>query len=218
MNYAVYMRRQQARISNVVGFQNGQDASQVTLKNQALAHQPRSAAVTSVANPSAVPTNFSQIGGPIGNIMEASQQNNTPTNAVCSSGYRSVASGLSNVDTAASLIGSAQACALRQFSSISSAPYTTTIPCGIFIDPLRYNPEPDSGWPTAAITNEPPPDRLTAGNKPGSVKCCTKDMSVLYTDNAELVRDQGRQSAIRQQYNLPTKLQGLRGPVAVGRG
>ena len=216
MNYAVYMRRQQARLSKVTGFQNGQDASQVTLKNQALANQPRTALTTTNANPYAVPTNFSQNGGSIGNILETSQQNNSPSSQVCATGYQSVANGLSNVDTAASLIGSAQACALRQFSSITSAPYSTTIPCGIFIDPIRYNPEPDSGYPTANSTVDP--TRPTAGNKPGVTKCCTKDMSVLYTNNAELVRVQGQQSALRQQYNLPTKLQGLRGPVAVGRG
>jgi hypothetical protein len=50
-------------------------------------------------------------------------------------------------------------------------------------------------------------------NSPGNTVCCTKDMSQLFRDNKELIAEQGRQLSLRNSYNLPNKLQGLRGPV-----
>ncbi len=79
------MRKVAANQQRIIPFQNGQDASMVTLKAQAKA--------TSRVVPEPVPTQFSQVGGTVGNIMEQNQQNSSPTNHVCSSGYQGTAGG-----------------------------------------------------------------------------------------------------------------------------
>jgi hypothetical protein len=210
MNSSVYLRKKLAQMPKTIGFQNGQDASQVTLKNQARAQQITD---TSVA-PLSIPVSFSKNGGSVANILQTSQQTCTPTDQSCSSGYQTVVSGRSNVDTAATKILSAQHCAICS-DAPSSAPYSVTIPCGIFINPIAYNAPPQNindGTATSTID----PTIPTPGTKPAALQCCGKDMSQLYRDNSELIADQGRQLSIRTAYNLPAKLQGLRGPV-VGR-
>ena len=64
------MKRQSKLRTTIIGFNNGQDASQVTLKNQALAN--------SVKVPVIVETSFSKIGGTVANIMQLSQQSSSP--------------------------------------------------------------------------------------------------------------------------------------------
>ena len=182
MNYAEYMRKLKSTQPTIIHSPSGQDASLVTLKAQARAQ--------TVKTPQAVETNFSQIGGAKGNILEATQQTSSPTSAVCASGYKGVSQGFATTDATASVLGAAQHCAVCS-DPPSSEPYEVVIPCGIFIAP----PQPT----------------------PGKSVCCSKDMSVLFTDNSELVADQGRQQALRQKYNLPSKLQGLRGAVVYGR-
>ena len=86
----------------------------------------------------------------------------------------------------------------------SSEPYHLVLPCCPFIDPISYNPDATAVDPTTA----------TPGSKPQAVPCKTsKDMSILYTDNSELVANEARQFDIRKQYGLPNKLTGLRGPI-----
>ncbi len=140
--------------------------------------------------PVAVETNFSQIGGAKANILEATQQTCSPTSAVCASGYHGVSQGFATTDATANVLGAAQGCAVCS-DPPSSEPYAVVIPCGIFITPPQ--------------------------NAPGKTICCAKDMSVLFTDNAELVADQGKPQTLRQHFNLPSKLQGLRGAVVYGR-
>ena len=53
----------------------------------------------------------------------------------------------------------------------------------------------------------------TITNAP-STQPCLVSPGIIYSDPTELIADQGRQAAIRTQYNLPSKLQSLRGPVA----
>jgi hypothetical protein len=211
MNYGEYMRRKNRLLSKTIGFQNGQDASQVTLKAQA-----RAATVeTSVA----VKTSFSKLGGSIGNIGEKNQSTNVPTAEVCSGGAVGVAYGENNRDATGSVVAAAQHCAVCS-DAPSSAPYNIVIKlpvtpvydsngnflyneqrdCGVYVD---YNP-------TLAAYN-------TYGIVPGGQTCCSKDTSQLYRNNSELIADQGRQEAQRRKYNLPNKLQGLRGPVITGR-
>lgn len=129
MNYAEYLRRRQQERSQIIGFQNGQDASQVTLKSQALAN--------SVKTPVAVETSFSKIGGTVANVTEATQQNSSPTAQTCASGYIGVSQGFQTTDGAASLIGNAQFCALSNAVNISATPYQVEIPCGSNLPPAN---------------------------------------------------------------------------------
>jgi len=141
-----------------------------------------------VKTPVAVQTSFSQIGGTVGNIMENNQQNSSPTSSVCSSGYQGVAQGFQTVDATASVLGAAVNCAVCSDAS-SAAPYVVEVPCGIFLDPPANAP----GTSTA--------------------KCCVKDAGIIFKGNQELVTTQANQAELRSSFNLPRKLQGLRGPV-----
>jgi hypothetical protein len=180
MNYAQYMRKIAATRSKIIHSPTGDDASMVTFRAQARAQI--------VQTPVAVETSFSQIGGTIANIMEQSQQNSSPTSAVCSSGYQGVSQGFNTVDSTGSVIGAAVHCAVCSDAS-SAEPYVVEVPCGIFIDP-----------PSNA------PGKSTA-------KCCVKDAGILFQGNQELVDVQAKQADLRSSFNLPRKLQGLRGPV-----
>lgn len=184
MNYAQYMRKIKANQSTYIPFQNGQDSSLQTLRVQARAQ--------SVKTPVAVETSFSQIGGTVANTTQLSQQTASPTDQVCTSGYRGVSNGLQTTDSTANVIGSAQHCAVCS-DTPSGNPQGVTIPCGIFIDPPSNAP----GTSTA--------------------KCCVKDPGVKFTNTQEIVSTEGKQSVLRQSFNLPSKLQGLRGPIITGR-
>ena len=148
------------------------------------------ARATSVLSANAVATNGSKIGGSIGNIMQKNAVTTVPTES-CSSGYQSVTGntqtgGYLIRDATANRIIGAQGCAVCS-DAPSSAPYNIVLPC---VTPLEV-----------------------IKNAPGVVKCCTDDMSQLYRNNSVLIADQGRQLSLRNSYNLPNKLQGLRGPV-----
>jgi len=171
MNYAEYLRKQTKNQQKIVGFQNGQDASQVTYKAAARAQQRTTGPVA---------TSYSKIGGSIANIVQSSS---SPT---CSSGYSGVADGTTNADKTAIVMGSAVHCAVCS-DAPSSEPYMVIVPC---------------------VTTTPP-----VYNAPGVTKCCKKDYSQLFRDNSELVSNEGKQLTLRNQFNLPNKLQGLRGPV-----
>ncbi len=196
MNYAQYMRKIAAGRTTTIGFQNGQDASLVTYKAQARAN--------TVKTPVAVDTSFSQIGGTVGNILENSQQNSSPTSSVCASGYNGVSNSqlTTTYDGTNAVMGAKQGCAVCS-DAPSSEPYNIVIPCGVWIDPPQ----------TSGIYVDPP--NYTSGSS--TAKCRVKDPGIIFTDNSELVADQGRQQTLRQQYNLPSKLQGLRGPVVTNR-
>jgi hypothetical protein len=195
MNYAEYLRRQAKNREKIVGFQNGQDASQVTYKAAARA----SGKVETVG----AATSYSQIGGSIANVAQTTQSTNSPSGvAVCSSGYSGVANGLANADRSGSVLGAAVHCAVCS-DAPSSAPYAVVVPC---VDPI-------STWESSSID----PDFPSGMNAPGVTRCCKKDYSQLFRDNAELTRQQGLQSDLRIKYGLPNKLQGLRGPVVLNR-
>ena len=183
MNSSDYLRRKLKNRTTTIGFQNGQDSSLQTMKVQARA--------TNVLSANAVATNASKIGGSIGNIMENNGVTNVPTAEACASGYASVSGngqsgGYLIRDTTANRIIGAQGCAVCS-DAPSSAPYNIVLPC---VTPLE-----------------------DVKNAPGNMDCCTKDMSQLYRNNNELIADQGRQSGFRTAYNLPNKLQSLRGPI-----
>ncbi len=169
MNYSEYLRRKQNERSQTIGFQNGQDASQVTLKAQALAN--------TISKPVAVETSFSKIGGTVANVMEATQQNSSPTASSCASGYIGVSQGFQTADTAANLLGAAQMCALSNAVNISATPYQIVLPCGSNL-PLA-NPY------TSTV---------------GTTVCCAKDMGVLFTNPAELIAASGQAEALRQRF------------------
>lgn len=176
MNYAEYLRKQTKSQSKIIGFKNGQDASAVTYKAQALA--------SSSTNFTPVATTHSKIGGSVANIAIP----NVHTDGAHGTfgNYAGVADGLPNADRSAGLIGAAMHCAACS-DAPSSAPYNIVVPCTTFLDPVK--------------------------NAPGVTKCCTSDYSQLFRDNNEITRQQGLQLGLRNQFNLPNKLQGLRGPV-----
>ena len=177
------MRKVAANQQRIIPFQNGQDASMVTLKAQAKA--------ISRIVPEPVPTQFSQIGGTIGNIMEQSQQNSSPTSQVCSSGYQGTAGGLFQTggfpvaDRSGGILLKAQGCAVCA-DVPSSNPRAIVIPCCEFIDPVY--------------------------NAPGQQSCCLKP-GIKYTDKESYWQEKAREADLRNEFNLPHKLQGLRGAV-----
>lgn len=168
MNYAEYLRRKQQERSQIIGFQNGQDASQVTLKAQALAN--------TIKTPVAVETSFSKIGGTVANVIEATQQNSSPTAQTCASGYVGVSQGFQTTDTAANLIGSAQMCALSNAVNISATPYQVEIPCA---------------------SNLPAANPYTS--TVGTTVCCQKDMGIKFSNPAELIAVSGQAESLRQR-------------------
>lgn len=202
MNCGVYMRKLQARQQKIICSPSGLDASQVTMKNQAKAYKAPEPVTSGDLIPGTVETSFSRIGGRV-SITEATQQNVVPSSANCSGGYKGFVNGKHNADTAANLIGAKVHCVVCA-DPPSSEPYRVVIPCCPFIDPISYNPDATAVDPTTT----------TPGSKPQAVPCKTsKDMSILYTDNSELVANEARQLDIRKQYGLPNKLTGLRGPI-----
>ena len=108
----------------------------------------------------------------------------TSPNSDCT--YRGVSDGLPNSDRTAGVIMSKVGCAVCS-DAPASAPYNIVLPCVTLLDPVK--------------------------NAPGVTKCCVKDYSQLFRDNSEITRQQGLQLGLRNQFNLPNKLQGLRGPV-----
>lgn len=174
MNYAEYLRRQTKSQSKIIGFKNGQDASQVTYKAQAQA--------SSKTNFTPIETSHSKIGGSIANIAVPSLTTH--------GNYVGVSNGLPNADRTAGVIGAALHCAVCS-DAPSSEPYNIVVPC---------------------VTQLP-----IITSEPGAIKCCKKDYSQLFRDNSEITRQQGLQSDLRGQYNLPNKLQGLRGPIIINR-
>jgi hypothetical protein len=143
------------------------------------------ARATKAVGATAVATNASKISS----YTSPYGVTNVPTE-VCSSGYSSVSGngqtgGYLIRDSTANRIIGAQGCAVCS-DAPSSAPYNIVLPC---VEPL--------------------PD---IKNAPGNTACCGKDMGQLYRNN-ELVADQARQLSLRRSYNLPSKLQGLRGPI-----
>jgi hypothetical protein len=175
MNYAEYLRRQSKSQSKIIGFKNGQDASAVTYKAQAIA--------SSSTNFKPIATTHSKIGGSIANIG----MTNLSIPSVKGE-YEGVIDGLPNADRSAGVIGAALRCAVCS-DAPSSEPYNIVVPCIPFLEPVK-NSQPLK---------------------------CVSDFSQLFRDNQENTRQQGLQLNLRNQYNLPNKLQGLRGPI-VNRG
>lgn len=174
MNYAEYLRRQTKARSNIIGFQNGQDASQVTYKAAAKVQQRTNKPIA---------TSYSTPGGSIANIVQTS----VPT--TCGT-YSGVSDGSVNADKTALVMGTAVGCAVCS-DAPSSEPYNVVVPGVMLIDPPK--------------------------NAVGVLKCCKKDYSQLFRNNNELTAQQGKQSQLRVQYNLPNKLQGLRGPIIINQ-
>lgn len=162
MNYGEYMRKKGQSLSKVIGYQQTQDASQVTLRNQAIA--------TTVTLTTFISTNAGFTGVPL------TTQTSDPNSCV------RVSNGLKNSDPRQNMIGYAQMATL----SLNTTPSVTVLPC---IPVL------------STITNAP------------SSRPCLLSPGIIYSDPSELIADQGRQADLRTKYNLPNKLQGLRGPV-----
>jgi len=150
------------------------------------------ARATKTTKPVPVEANRSQIDPQ----LQAYGVTNTPTDATFNNaGYKTVVgksqSGgfLTNDMTTNRIIG-AQSCAVCS-DPPSSAPFNIVLPC--------VTPLPD------------------IKNAPGKIVCCADDTSQLFRNNNELTAQQGKQAALRTAYNLPNKLQGLRGPIMNNR-
>ena len=165
------MRRKEQSLSKVVGLQNAQDASQVTLKNQALA---TTFTTTSFLSSYTGITGNGFVGVPL------SVQTTDPNSC------GRVSNGLKNADAQQNRIGYAQMATLSQ----NQAPNVTVIPCKTQL---------------STITNAP------------SSQPCLVSPGIIFSNPSELIADQGRQADLRTKYNLPSKLQSLRGPVAKHR-
>jgi len=168
MNYGEYMRRKEQSLSKVIGFQRGEDASQVTLKRQALA---TTFTTTSFLSSYTGFTGNGFVGVPL------TTQTSDPNSCV------RVANGLKNADTRQNLLGYAQMATLSQ----NQAPNVTVLPCKTQL---------------STVTNAP------------STQPCLISPGIIFSNPTELIADQGRQADLRTKYNLPSKLQSLRGPVA----
>lgn len=171
MNYGEYMRRKEQSLSKVIGYQRGQDASQNTLKNQALA---TTLTLTSYISSHAGYTGNGFTGVPL------TTRTSDPNSCV------RVSNGLKNADARQNLIGFAQMATLSQ----NISPNVTVLPCVTLL---------------STISNAP------------STQPCLVSPGIIFSDQSELIADQGRQASLRTQYNLPNKLQGLRGPVMHSR-
>ena len=165
------MRRKEQSLSKVIGYQRGQDASQNTLKNQALA---TTLTLTSYISSHAGYTGNGFTGVPL------TTRTSDPNSCV------RVSNGLKNADARQNLIGFAQMATLSQ----NISPNVTVLPCVTLL---------------STITNAP------------STQPCLVSPGIIFSDQSELIADQGRQASLRTQYNLPNKLQGLRGPVMHSR-
>ena len=151
---------------------------------QTMKAQARATKTTHVV---AVAANHSQIDS----SLSAYGVTNTPTQGANVAGYQTVvgngqSGGVLIADTTANRIIGAQSCAVCS-DPPSSAPFNMVLPC--------VTPLPD------------------IKNAPGKTVCCVDDTSQLFRNTNELVVQQGKQAALRTAYNLPNKLQGLRGPV-----
>jgi len=128
MNQSEYLRRKTNGISKTIGFQNGQDASQVTLKARAIA--------ASVP----VPVPVARVGSGPADIMKISAPN---PNGICEAPVGSVGTtqsgGFLITDQTGNLIASAQHCAVCS-DPPSSEPFNIVIPCGINLPPLTLTP------------------------------------------------------------------------------
>ena len=171
MNYGEYMRRKERSLSKVIGFQNGQDASQVTLKNQALN--------TTITTTSFISSSTGISGGGFTGVP-LSVQTSDPNSC------KRVTNGLKNADARQNLIGYAQMATV----SLNQTPNVTVLPC---IPQL------------STITNAP------------STQPCLISPGIIFSNPSELIADQGRQADLRTRFNLPSKLQSLRGPISNNR-
>uniref|UniRef100_A0A6C0L927 Uncharacterized protein n=1 Tax=viral metagenome TaxID=1070528 RepID=A0A6C0L927_9ZZZZ len=163
MNYGEYMRKKERAAAKIVGYQMGQDASQVTLRNQGLATTRTLKTIT-------------------GNDPSFNGVPFTVSTSDANSCTR-VISGLKNADATQNIIGLAQ----RSAHKFSMTPHVTVIPCSDML---------------STITNAP------------STQSCVADPGQIFRNPTELIANQARQASIRSQYNLPSKLDSLRGPVA----
>ena len=123
MNYGEYMRRKDKERSKLIGFQNVQDASQVTLKNQALA--------TTVTLTTLLSTNKTFTAVPF-----TTQTSETSDGGSCIR----VCNGSKNVDTRQNLIGYAQMATISQ----NIQPRTTLLPCATMLPIITNAPSTQS--------------------------------------------------------------------------
>ena len=171
MNYGEYMRKKEQSLSKVIGYQRGQDASQITLKNQALA---TTFTLTSYISSYTGYTGNGFTGVPL------TTRTSDPNSCV------RVSNGLKNADTRQNLIGFSQMASLCQNMSTN----VTVLPCVTVLSTIKNAP---------------------------STQPCLVSPGIIFSNPSELIADEARQGSLRTRFNLPNKLQGLRGPVMHSR-
>ena len=171
MNYGEYMRRKEQSLSKVIGYQRGQDASQITLKNQAIA--------TCITVTSAISSYTGYTGRGFTGVPLTTQTSD-PNSCV------RISNGLKNADARQNLIGYAQMASFSQNMSTN----VTVLPCTTLLSTIKNAP---------------------------STQPCLLSPGIIFSNPSELIANEARQGSLRTQYNLPNKLQGLRGPVMHSR-
>lgn len=202
------MRKQQRNQQQIIMNKSGRDASDVTLKNQAIA--------TSVTHQNYLNVVNATTSGapPIPFVTQISPATSDPfqnTNSSASivgklgatnSGVIGFAGGRNNVDTANTLIQSAQFGAYSNVYGNAAGAFSNTST----IIPSAFSTLVTSQISTLGITPGQPQLLKTSG--PGFAS-----PGIIFSNPAELIANQGRNAVIRTKYNLPSKLTSLRGPI-----
>lgn len=195
------MRKKERNSQKIIISKLGKDASDVTLKNQAIATSVTHTSYTSRLNvdqtlpqPFVTQVNYAN--------TDSYQNTHYSGSLTCDSGVVTTASGRSNVDTANTLIQAAQFAAYSNVYGVGGGAFAVTstiIPCGL-------SNIVTSQISTLGITPGQP--QLLRSSGPGFAS-----PGIIYSNDGELIADQGRQANIRTRYNLPSKLTSLRGPI-----
>lgn len=205
MNYAEYMRKQERNRQKIIINKFGRDASDVTIKNQAIA--------TSVTHRSYFDVMNSNTSLPQPFVTQVSPSKSDPFQNTASAasivgflgssnaGVVGFAGGKNNVDTANTLIQSAQFAAYSNvYGPSGSIPLTTTvIPCSLSTIVTSQ---------ASTIGTVPGQPQLLRTSGPGFAS-----PGIIFANPSELIANQGRNASIRTSYNLPSKLDSLRGPI-----
>jgi hypothetical protein len=213
MNYGEYMRKQAKNSEKIIINKSGLDASDVILRNQALATtitpQTYFSSIDASSGKTAAPIPFVTSVTTSGPNLKQNTDSQLPSIARGTTslvGYIGAASGANTVDRTNSLIQSAQFAAMSNINGsvgFTRPIISTIIPCSL------------STIVTAQIS--------TLGITPGEAQILRSSgpgfpsPGIIFSDPSELIRNQASNASIRTRYNLPSKLSGLRGPIVNSR-
>jgi hypothetical protein len=209
MNYGEYMRKQEKNRQKIIISKSGLDASDITLKNQALAttvtHQTYFSTINAASGSGPAPIPFVTSINTVGPNFKQNTDGEPAfivKGTTSSVGYVGAASGANTVDRTNSLIQSAQFAAMSNINGLAGFKtpiISTIIPCYL-------STVVTSQISTLGIT--PGQAQILRSSGPGF-----PSPGIIFSNPSELIKNQGSNALIRTKYNLPSKLSGLRGPV-----